>query len=57
MKCPEEMEQDLSVKVREPEEAWEWVEEEEGEQVPVDFVSVLPAELKLRIRQEFLVLR
>jgi len=56
LKCQEEMEQDLSVKVREWEEAWEWVEEEEGEQVPVGFASVLPVAKKFYIGQEFLVL-
>jgi len=48
------MELVLSVKVREPEEVW--VEEEEGEQVPGDSVSVLPVAKKFLIRQEFLVL-
>jgi hypothetical protein len=45
------------VKDREPEEVWEWVEEEEVERVPGDFASVLPAAKKFHIRQEFLVLR
>jgi hypothetical protein len=55
--CPEEMEQDLMVKVREPEEAWEegvdlegWVEIDPV-QVQLVVVYVLPVVQKLLIKQ------